>query len=1088
MLASLAVPILLSRISVPTEPTPLNQNFWQSANGPYGGYVIRLAVHPNGNIYGGLGGGGVFITEDDGNHWESANNELSDKHVRAFAIKKTNGEVYAGTAGGVFRETAPGRWEAVNDSLRNKDVRALTVNEINEDIFAGTADGVFRLRNNTAQWDTTPTPRLPKGNARDVRALLIKSNVDMYAGTADGVFRYTGISWHPVDSASINKDIRALVLDPSNQKLFAGTANGVFCLRANSASWDSINAGLTSAKTRDIRALVIKSSGDIFAATGAGVFYLKKNSTTWQKTTVLPDNDVYSLTCKNDQYLFAGTLCGVFRSSNNGSSWEEVNTGMPGFDITALAVNSQGNVFAGTRALTGGCNPFGAVVFRSSDGRGQWQKVKSGLPGVGITALAVKKLNESVFAGTSNGVYRLDNGSSIWAPDTIGLSQRNVRALAIRKTGEVFASTFTRGVFCKAHNSTRWDSCNTELPRGLARVVYALTVDKRNDDVFAGTAAGVFVLRNNLVTWEDLSHDLPDATEISTLAVNSLGHILAANSYRGVFLSTDNGASWDSVNVGLTNRNVNALAINSKDVGFAATAGGGVFILNGNTWSEYNSGLPNNLNVLSLAIDERNDVLYAGTAARGIFSIQTGSPDCPGAALFPAAENGAAGDPVIGVDGDSVYVEIRMKENPKAVDAFGFTVQVDTAHLGFVEAEAGDLTKEFIVVNAQENPPGSGRITAAGFGIAPIPVNSKGTLVRLLFDVTCAAAGSSNITISDLTDDVEGLTACPNLFTCQTCRRDGDVNNDGRLTPGDALCAYRIYLNGGVLPADCDNPNFDCELFAANPSCDDKVTPGDALAIYQRYLGGKPPEECFAIALSSLARSGSEYQLFLTQQTLIQPKSTNETGEVKVALAIDDGAGLDAFGLRLTFPGDQLQFIGIERTALTSEWIQLDAQASKAGELILGGFHVEPLPRNATGDLFQLTFTTKGQLAEPPVFAITEQTDDFTDATIQSAESGLDDIALIPREFELYQNFPNPFNPETSISYALPKPAHLVLKIYDVLGRHVRTLVNEHKAAGIHEVIWEGRDERGKLLPSGVYLYKVQAGEFEAVRKMLLAK
>ena len=94
----------------------------------------------------------------------------------------------------------------------------------------------------------------------------------------------------------------------------------------------------------------------------------------------------------------------------------------------------------------------------------------------------------------------------------------------------------------------------------------------------------------------------------------------------------------------------------------------------------------------------------------------------------------------------------------------------------------------------------------------------------------------------------------------------------------------------------------------------------------------------------------------------------------------------------------------------------------------------------------------------------------------------------IPIAYRMAQNYPNPFNPETSISYALPKPAHVVLQIYDILGRQVRTLVNETKLTGHHHITWNGRDAQGLALPSGIYLYKIQAGEFEAVRKMLLAK
>ena len=71
--------------------------------------------------------------------------------------------------------------------------------------------------------------------------------------------------------------------------------------------------------------------------------------------------------------------------------------------------------------------------------------------------------------------------------------------------------------------------------------------------------------------------------------------------------------------------------------------------------------------------------------------------------------------------------------------------------------------------------------------------------------------------------------------SCLACAQDGDVNDDGLLTPGDALCAFNIFLSGGTLPPDCDVPDWECELTAADPTCDGQVTPGDALAIFNRF-------------------------------------------------------------------------------------------------------------------------------------------------------------------------------------------------------------------------------------------------------------
>ena len=90
---------------------------------------------------------------------------------------------------------------------------------------------------------------------------------------------------------------------------------------------------------------------------------------------------------------------------------------------------------------------------------------------------------------------------------------------------------------------------------------------------------------------------------------------------------------------------------------------------------------------------------------------------------------------------------------------------------------------------------------------------------------------------------------------------------------------------------------------------------------------------------------------------------------------------------------------------------------------------------------------------------------------------------LYPDQFALNQNYPNPFNPTTSITYALPQSGSVTLKVFDILGKEVTTLVNEVKSAGVHSVTFNA-----STLPSGIYLYKIQSGSFVEVKKMNLIK
>jgi hypothetical protein len=97
-------------------------------------------------------------------------------------------------------------------------------------------------------------------------------------------------------------------------------------------------------------------------------------------------------------------------------------------------------------------------------------------------------------------------------------------------------------------------------------------------------------------------------------------------------------------------------------------------------------------------------------------------------------------------------------------------------------------------------------------------------------------------------------------------------------------------------------------------------------------------------------------------------------------------------------------------------------------------------------------------------------------------------VATAGLRLALHQNVPNPFNPQTTIRYELPAPAHVRLSIVDVSGRRVRTLVDSPQSAGVRESVWNGRDDHGNAVASGVYFYVLDAGKQRLTRKLVLLK
>jgi flagellar hook assembly protein FlgD len=96
--------------------------------------------------------------------------------------------------------------------------------------------------------------------------------------------------------------------------------------------------------------------------------------------------------------------------------------------------------------------------------------------------------------------------------------------------------------------------------------------------------------------------------------------------------------------------------------------------------------------------------------------------------------------------------------------------------------------------------------------------------------------------------------------------------------------------------------------------------------------------------------------------------------------------------------------------------------------------------------------------------------------------------SMIPEGFTLSQNYPNPFNLSTSISFSMPASSEVNLTIYNIMGQKVKTLAKGWFEAGSHTVTWDGTNESGSVVASGIYFYKLNAGENLVVKKMSLLK
>jgi len=114
--------------------------------------------------------------------------------------------------------------------------------------------------------------------------------------------------------------------------------------------------------------------------------------------------------------------------------------------------------------------------------------------------------------------------------------------------------------------------------------------------------------------------------------------------------------------------------------------------------------------------------------------------------------------------------------------------------------------------------------------------------------------------------------------------------------------------------------------------------------------------------------------------------------------------------------------------------------------------------------------------------------DDVSISVIGSVTSAGGTKDELPTSYELGDNYPNPFNPSTKIQVGIPEAGNTLIVIYNTLGQKVRTLTDEFHAAGRFEVTWDGKDDAGRTVGTGVYLYRLVSGQKSMVKKMILVK
>ena len=591
---------------------------WTQTKGPYGGTIISLHATPEGILFAGTSGGGIFRSTDGGDTWIAASEGLRvppDRGLPSLLVLTQKGKtLYAGANSNLFYLIDNGdSWQQLSH-FQDEIVGISGVAFIGDTIYIGRyiEESVFFSNDNGKSWAQIDRGLTGRGGPR-----LFTSGTTLFAQMWDHVFRLKAgeNSWTKLAVKDLWKkntagsDITKFVI--SGEVIYAATADGGLFRSTDVGNWwQSIKHEAMYDFDGELAALGTTifyiGDGRVFRSTDAG------NSWTMSGTN-LTDQSLLSVTVLSEKTLYVGTRAGVFRSTDGGESWMETNTGIINTHIENL-------VFFGGALYT--ITSDGIV--KSTDGGNSWVPMNEGLSAKAEVTLTVSggKLyvaTEELKPSTS-GIYRLADDGNSWIPVQTNMHSFNSKIYVVNQLAISGDTFYIVTQIAGALRLYRWrvgEDLWTQLRPHDFLDWGALAVSGRT--VYISSVRGkLFRSVDEGDTWTEVSQKLPNwGQEIGTYDLAFVGETIYAKAGSGGGRSTDGGETWVPIIVaGLPGGYIDMQLVDGTTL--YGTSSHGVFRLTqgSDSWELI---APTQRDIMALAFD--GTTFYIGTSEEGVFRL-----------------------------------------------------------------------------------------------------------------------------------------------------------------------------------------------------------------------------------------------------------------------------------------------------------------------------------------------------------------------------------------------------------------------------------------------------------------------------------
>jgi photosystem II stability/assembly factor-like uncharacterized protein len=420
--------------------------------------------------------------------WETVYNHSINQFIEVFTAKNI---VYAFTPNFIYKtEDGGDNWLQIDhlgffegnfiyDMVYNNRLIAACGDEIN---WFGNGWGIALSNNNGNSWYWSENIGLPPRFSTALKLIVSGSNT--YLGTnAAGVFKSTnfGDSWFPVNNGLTAANTLDICFDNNGTLYSASWSNGFQKSTDKGNTWSVINDGLTNSYCYSI---IADDNGNLIGGTDQGIFRSTDGGANWTQTSAAGNNFSYRLYKDNLNRIYSLNFDdGIFRTTNLGISWQRINSNFASSGVFGFAIDSSGNLYAGTR---------GGWIYKSSNGGTSWTVSRQGTGSFyGIVMLRVSS-NGSVFAATNDqGILRSTDNGVTWENITNNITGNNARNLGINSRGEIFTSVNSNTgerLYFSDNNGQSWQNYTNNL--NLIST-YNIIFDE-NDNVYLATDESVW--------------------------------------------------------------------------------------------------------------------------------------------------------------------------------------------------------------------------------------------------------------------------------------------------------------------------------------------------------------------------------------------------------------------------------------------------------------------------------------------------------------------------------------------------------------------------------------------------------------------